>query len=166
LPCLSLSTHSAVLVGHLATTSTICMLDLVHIRKEETSARARTTIKIIQLIIDNTCSFATASTTEINTVAYQQRVSLQEYRLLTAQDPIREKFVVTVGCDDFNTTPYVYGSRISIPNLPHLCCFCESLLAVNRTWRSIGSVNYVCRRNSSLRSESGHSHRCQEAVPP
>jgi hypothetical protein len=75
------------------------MLDLVHIRKEETSARARTTIRIIQLIIDNTRSFATASTTEINTVAYQQRASLKEYRLLAAQDPIGKKFVDTVGWD-------------------------------------------------------------------
>jgi hypothetical protein len=96
--------------------------------------------------VDHTRSFATASTTEVNTVAYQQKVSPQEYRLLTAQDPIREKFVDTVGCeraiefrksrDDFDTTPYDCGSRISIPNVPHLCCFCESLLPINKRRQS------------------------------
>jgi hypothetical protein len=104
------------------------MLNPVHIRKKERTERAKTTVS------DNTCSFATASTTEINAVAYQQRVSLQEYRLTAAQDPVRKPFVETVGCDttiefrksrdDFNTTPYVCGSGISIPNVPHLCYFC------------------------------------------
>jgi hypothetical protein len=93
------------------------MLDPVHVRKEETSKRARNTIKIIQLITDNTRSFATASLTEINSVAYQHRLDLQEYKRITVLDPVRLGFEDTVlfrkSVEDFNTTRYVCGSNIS-----------------------------------------------------
>jgi hypothetical protein len=111
------------------------MLKPAHVRKEETSKRNRNAIEIIQLIIDNTRSFATASFTEINSVAYQQRLDLQEYKRITVLDPVRFRFENTIGCErtilfqksvqDFNTTRHVCGSNISVLNVPHLCCFCE-----------------------------------------
>jgi hypothetical protein len=130
------------------------MLDPAHVRKEETSKRARNTVRIIQLITDNTRSFATASLTEINSVAYQQRLDLQEYKHITALDP---GFEDTDGCErtilfrksieDFNTTRYVCGSNISVPNVPHLCCFCESLLTISKRRQSRPAdthVNQTC----------------------
>jgi hypothetical protein len=122
------------------------LLDPVHVKKEETSKRARNTVKIIQLITDNTRSFATASLTEINSVAYQQRLDLQEYRWITALDPVILGFEDIIGCErtilfrksveDFNTTRYVCGSDISVPNVPHLCCFFESLLTISKRRQS------------------------------
>ncbi len=119
------------------------MLDPAHVRKEETSKRNRNTIKIIQLIINNTRSFTTASLTEINLVAYQQRLDLQEYKRITVLDLVRLGFDDTIGCErtilfrksveDFNTTRYVCGSNISVP---HLCCFCESLLTISKRRQS------------------------------
>jgi hypothetical protein len=100
----------------------------------------------MQLIIDNTRSFETASFTEINSVANQQRLDLQEYKRITVLDPVRLGFEDTIGCErtilfrksvkDCNTTRHVCGSNISVPNVPHLCCFCESLITISKRRQS------------------------------
>ncbi len=79
-------------------------------------------------------------------VAYQQRLDLQEYKRVTALDPVRVEFGDTIGCkrtilfrksvEDFNTTRYVCGSNTSVPNVPHLCCCCESLLTISKRRQS------------------------------
>jgi hypothetical protein len=133
------------------------MLNPAHVREEETSKRNRNTINIIQLVIDNARSFATASLTEINLVAYQQRLELQQYKRITALDPVRLEFEDTIGCErtllfrksleDFNTTRYVCGSNISVPNVPHLCCYCESLLTISKRRQSRPTdtrINQTC----------------------
>lgn len=65
------------------------MLEEKHIRKAQMASRERTSLKFIDLIIENKRSFATASTEEVNARAYLQRIRLQECKQATAADEVR-----------------------------------------------------------------------------
>jgi hypothetical protein len=90
-------------------------------------------------------------------VAYQQRLDLQEYKRITVLDLVRLGFEDTIGCErtilfrksvgDFNTTRHVCGNNISVPNVPYLCCFCESLITISKRWQSRPTdthINQTC----------------------
>ena len=118
------------------------MLNTDHTRRRETPSRVRTSLSAIDLIIANTNSLATASFEEINTSAYQQRIRLLEYRSVTSEDLVRQSYYVNkVGCsrtiqfrrnsNDPNTTAFDCGDTIAVPNAPHICCICDSLLRLD-----------------------------------
>ena len=118
------------------------MLNTNHTRRRETSKEASASLAAIDLIIANTRSLATASLEEINAAAYLQRSRLVEYKRITATDPVRHNYYTNqVGCSktiqfrknssDPNTTAFECGNSISIPNAPHICCICDSLLLLD-----------------------------------
>jgi hypothetical protein len=86
-------------------------------------------------------------------VAYQQRLDLQEYKRITVLGPVRLGFENTIGCErtilfrksvkDFNTTRHVCGSSISVLNVPHLCCFCKSLISISKRRQSRPADTYL-----------------------
>jgi hypothetical protein len=122
------------------------MLDRAHTRKVQTPRNVRSSLEIIDLIIANTRSFEAAAIEEINTVAWQQRVRLEEFVAATEADPIRKERVESVGCGEsikfrrncanYNITTYTCGTDIATPNAPHICCICEALLRIDKRRRS------------------------------
>ena len=108
------------------------------------------------MIISNTRSFETASTEEINTIAGQQRIRLQEFKTVTAADPTRSEFVDSVGCEgtvkfrrkcaDHNIITYRCSTNISTPNVPHIFCLCEALLRIDERRRSFPSDTIIQQR--------------------
>jgi hypothetical protein len=132
--------------GILEDRSTNYMLNREHIRKTENPKRVRSSLRIIDIIISNTRSFETASIEEINTVAWQQRLRLSEFRTTTTADILRGDRAESVGCGksikfrrhwaNYTITTYNCGRDISTPNAPHICCICEALLTIDNRRRS------------------------------
>jgi hypothetical protein len=122
------------------------MLNREHIKRKETPKRVKSSLKIIDIIISNTRSFENASIEEINTVAWQQRVRLSEFKTTTTADILRGDRAESVGCGknikfrrhwaNYNITAYNCGRDISTTNAPHICCICEALLTIDNRRRS------------------------------
>jgi hypothetical protein len=118
------------------------MLSRNHTRGKETPEEVRASLAVIDLIIANSGSLATASFEEINATAYLQRTRLVEYKSITSADLVRQDhYTDEVGCyrtiqfrknrNDPNTTNFNCGNNIAVPNTPHICCICESLLRLD-----------------------------------
>jgi hypothetical protein len=118
------------------------MLDPRHTRRSETPSRARKTLQVIQLVIDNSRSFSTADLQEINQQRQEQEAYLEYFNSISADDSARCEYVFTerVGCGltidfrrsirDFNTLQYVCGEGAE--DTPHVCCICEAILSIHR----------------------------------
>ena len=120
------------------------MLNLRHTRRSETPAQARVTLKVIHIIIENSRSYSSATTEEINDIAWEQSSHLTHFRGVAANDPIRCAYVDRVGCgytiefrrnsSDYNTISYRCG--ITTQDTPHVCCICEAILSIHRRRQS------------------------------
>jgi hypothetical protein len=120
------------------------MLNSRHTRRSETSATARVTQRVINLIIDNSISYSAATTHEINNIAWEQESYLTYFRGISANDPARCDYVDRVGCgytiefrrrrENYNTLSYVCGT--STQDAPHICCICEAILTIHRRRQS------------------------------
>jgi hypothetical protein len=120
------------------------MLNSRHTRRSETPAQARVTLRVIQIIIDNSRSYSSATTQEINNIAWEQESYLTYFRGVAANDPIRCVYVDRVGCGyttefrrssgDYNTISYVCG--VPTQDTPHICCICEAILNIHRRRQS------------------------------
>jgi hypothetical protein len=120
------------------------MLNSRHTRRSETPAQARVTLRVIQIIIENSRSYSSATTEEINKIAWEQSCHLTQFRGVAANDPIRCAYVDRVGCgytiefrrnsNDYNTISYRCG--ITTQDTPHVCCICEAILSIHRRRQS------------------------------